>query len=62
MGFGVTILPRWPAVASHEDRSSLRLSFAVIAERLNAEGHPSRTGKPWAPETVRQIATRGRGE
>jgi hypothetical protein len=31
---------------------------AVLAERLNAEGRPSRTGKPWAPETVRQIANR----
>jgi hypothetical protein len=31
-----------------------------MAHRLNAEGHPSRTGKPWVPETVRQIAMRGR--
>jgi DNA invertase Pin-like site-specific DNA recombinase len=41
-------------------RGGDRLSFAAIAERLNAEGHPSRTGKPWAPETVRQIAARRR--
>jgi hypothetical protein len=41
-------------------RGGDRLSFAAIAERLNAEGHPSRTGKPWAPETVRQIVVRRR--
>jgi DNA invertase Pin-like site-specific DNA recombinase len=35
-----------------------RLSFAAIAKRLNAEGRPTRTGKPWQPETVRQIAMR----
>ncbi|MGD0948613.1 MAG: recombinase family protein [Candidatus Binatia bacterium] len=39
-------------------RGGERLSFAAIAERLNAEGHPTRTGKPWAPQTVRQIAGR----
>jgi DNA invertase Pin-like site-specific DNA recombinase len=39
-------------------RGSERLSFAAIANRLNAEGHPTRTGKPWAPETVRQIVMR----
>lgn len=27
-------------------------------ERLNAEGHPTRTGELWAPEKVRQIASR----
>jgi DNA invertase Pin-like site-specific DNA recombinase len=41
-------------------RGGERLSFAAIANRLNAEGHPTRTGKPWAPETVRQIVQRGR--
>jgi len=40
-------------------RLCLRLSFAAIAERLSAEGRPTRTGKPWAPETVRQIVLRG---
>ena len=40
-------------------RGGERLSFAAIAERLNAEGHPTRTGKPWAPETVRGIVQRG---
>jgi DNA invertase Pin-like site-specific DNA recombinase len=39
-------------------RGGERLSFAAIAERLNVEGRPTRTGKPWAPETVRQIAMR----
>jgi DNA invertase Pin-like site-specific DNA recombinase len=37
-----------------------RLSFAAIAARLNGEGILSRTGRPWAPETVRGIITRGR--
>lgn len=37
-----------------------RLSFAAIAARLNAEGIPTRTGRPWAPETVRGIVQRGR--
>jgi DNA invertase Pin-like site-specific DNA recombinase len=41
-------------------RGGERLSFASIADRLNAEGHPTRTGKAWAPETVRQIVMRGR--
>jgi DNA invertase Pin-like site-specific DNA recombinase len=41
-------------------RGGERLSFAAIAERLNAEGHPTRTGKRWAPETVRGIVQRGR--
>lgn len=39
-------------------RGGERLSFAAIAERLNAEGRPTRTGTKWAPETVRQIAGR----
>ena len=37
-----------------------RLSFCAIATRLNAEGVLTRTGKPWAPETVRGIVLRGR--
>jgi len=41
-----------------EPRGGERLSFATIANRLNAEGQPTRTGKPWAPETVRQIIMR----
>lgn len=41
-------------------RGGERLSFAAIAKRLNAEGLPTRTGKPWAPETVRGIVQRGR--
>jgi DNA invertase Pin-like site-specific DNA recombinase len=41
-------------------RGGERLSFAAIAERLNAEGVPTRTGKPWAAETVRGIVGRGK--
>ena len=37
-----------------------RLSFKAIAERLNAEGIPTRTGRQWAPEMVRGIVQRGR--
>jgi DNA invertase Pin-like site-specific DNA recombinase len=57
----------WPGEANvvalihklrRKPRGGDRLSLAAIAERLNSEGHPSRTGKPWAPETVRQIAGR----
>lgn len=39
-------------------RGGERMSFAVIAAKLNADRRPTRTGKPWAPETVRQIAMR----
>jgi hypothetical protein len=39
-------------------RLCLRLNFAAVTERLNAEEQPSRTGKPWAPETVRGIIQR----
>ena len=39
-------------------RGGERLSFAAIAERLNAERYPTRTGKLWAPETVRGIVQR----
>jgi DNA invertase Pin-like site-specific DNA recombinase len=35
-----------------------RLSLAAIAERLNVEGHATRTGRPWAPGTVYAILTR----
>jgi hypothetical protein len=40
-------------------RGGERLSFAAIADRLNREAVPTRTGRPWAPETVRGIAQRG---
>ena len=39
-------------------RGGARLSYAAIANRLNAEGVPTRTGRPWAPETVRGIVMR----
>lgn len=32
-----------------------RLPFAAIAERLNQDGIPSRTGKPWHPEVIRRL-------
>ena len=35
-----------------------RLSFQAIADRLNAEGRASRTGRPWAADTVRGILQR----
>lgn len=35
-------------------------SYARIAATLNAEGVPSRTGKRWSPETVRQVTLRAR--
>jgi DNA invertase Pin-like site-specific DNA recombinase len=38
-----------------------RLSFQAIADRLNAEGVPTRIGRPWAAETVRGIVLRARG-
>jgi DNA invertase Pin-like site-specific DNA recombinase len=34
---------------------SKRMSFARIAEELQAEGYPSRSGKPWAASSVRDI-------
>ena len=34
------------------------LSFAKIAETLNAEGAPTRGGSPWAASTVKQILNR----
>lgn len=35
-----------------------RLSLATVAATLDTEGHKSRTGKPWTPESVRQILGR----
>jgi DNA invertase Pin-like site-specific DNA recombinase len=39
-------------------RGGERLSFQAIADRLNHERLPTRTGKPWAAETVRGIIGR----
>jgi DNA invertase Pin-like site-specific DNA recombinase len=39
-------------------RGGERLSFAAIADRLNADGVPTRTGKPWAPAVVFRILGR----
>jgi DNA invertase Pin-like site-specific DNA recombinase len=35
-----------------------RLSLAALAERLNAEGHSTRSGRPWAPGSGHAILTR----
>lgn len=35
-----------------------RLSFAAIADQLNAEGRATRTGKSWSPEVVRRLLQR----
>lgn len=32
-----------------------RRSFSAIAEKLNADGIQSRTGKPWHPEVIRRL-------
>ena len=32
-----------------------RMAFAAIAEKLNADGVPTRTGKPWHPEVIRRL-------
>lgn len=39
-------------------RGKPRLSFAKIADVLNAEGRRTRHGAPWRPESVRKIAQR----
>lgn len=38
-----------------------RMSFAKIAAKLNDEGIPTRSGKPWAASTVKQILNRAKG-
>jgi site-specific DNA recombinase len=37
-----------------------RMAFAAIANKLNQDGIPSRTGKPWHPEVVRRLLGGGR--
>ncbi len=39
-------------------RGGDRLSYAAVADRLNADGVPTRTGKPWHGEVVRRIVRR----
>ena len=46
------------AILRRKTRKSVRLSFARVAMMLNAEGLPTRTGRPWSPATVRQITLR----
>lgn len=63
-GFGATpaeeaILDRILKLRRHGDpMQGARMSFAKIAAKLNAEGRPTRTGKPWAPATVYGIVER----
>ena len=40
-------------------RGGKRASYAKIADALNADKVPTRTGAPWAAETVRRIHQRG---
>lgn len=47
------------AALRRKPRNGSALSYARIAAQLNAEKVPSRSGRPWAPATVRQIALRG---
>ena len=41
-------------------RRQPRLSIAAIADALNREGRPTRTGRPWSPGTVHAILGRQR--
>ncbi len=41
-------------------RKGKRLSYAKIADQLNAEGQPTRTGRPWAPGSVHAILSRSK--
>jgi DNA invertase Pin-like site-specific DNA recombinase len=67
-GFGATpaeeaVLKRILALRRHgSPMRNGRMSFQKIAAMLNAEGVPSRTGKPWAPATVYGIVERLRPE
>lgn len=36
-------------------KGAKRMAFAAIAEKLNADGVPTRTGKPWHPEVIRRL-------
>ena len=49
---GETEVVAYIAKLRRKPKGGERLSFAAIAERLNAEGIPTRTGRPWAPERV----------
>lgn len=40
---------------------SKRMSFARIADAMNETPHPTRSGKPWAASTVKQILNRKSG-
>ncbi len=42
-------------VLRRKPRGGRRLSFAKVAERLNAEGLTNRSGHPWTPQRVHQV-------
>ncbi|MGD0950388.1 MAG: hypothetical protein ABSA52_23590 [Candidatus Binatia bacterium] len=46
--------------AKHQTRTEQYRGEERAFWAAGAEGCPTRTGKPWAPETVRQIVQRGR--
>lgn len=46
---------------ARKPRGKPRRSLQTIADTMNAEGHPTRSGKPWSRYTVRGILERGRG-
>lgn len=50
----LVLIQRW----RRKPRGGDRASFAAIARRLNEEGRPTRTGRPWSAGTVRQISLR----
>ena len=43
---------------ARKPRGGQKLSFAQIADRLNQEGHSTRSGKPWKRGTVHAILSR----
>jgi hypothetical protein len=61
---GIThVLEKGMSVADIESllKGGTRLSFQAIADRLTAEAVATRTGRPWAAETVRGIVLRTKG-
>ena len=45
-------------ILARKPRGGERLSYAAIAEKLNQEGHSTRSGKPWKRGTVHAILSR----
>jgi hypothetical protein len=38
-----------------KSKGTKRMAFAAIAEKLNQDGVPTRSGKPWHGEVVRRL-------